>query len=361
MSDYKEFLDIAVFQENKPVTYKFLARSLGIHVKNAKQALHEFSTSQNNVYAIYCITGIKLSSGEFNIQLIKEDELEATKKKYKSISSTYVYSVASYDLDDFSILYTATKDIPKIPLEDRIKCGVLRNANVQYKSLSAKGSKPPPPSPALNVPISKQPMIATNSATKRKGITPIEAPFPKKVAVEKPVKNTIKSDSKKTKKSSPAAKPVPKKKTDDETRMAKTSLKMEDIFSDDEKDDDKPQSPSPQEEEEDIIMMEADEDIEKAKQPSKEPEDDLQDTPVEPGKIRRKVLKKKTTTNARGHLVTEETWEWETVDASEEAPNKPVTPKSTATKTISTSNKKSIAQPKKKNQASILNFFGKKP
>jgi hypothetical protein len=59
--------------------------------------------------------------------------------------------------------------------------------------------------------------------------------------------------------------------------------------------------------------------------------------------------------------VTEETWEWETVDASEEAPNKPVTPKSTATKTTSTSNKKSIAQPKKKNQASILNFFGKKP
>jgi hypothetical protein len=58
-------------------------------------------------------------------------------------------------------------------------------------------------------------MIATNSVTKRKGITSIEAPFPKKVAVEKPVKNTIKSDSKKTKKSSPAAKPVPKKKTDD--------------------------------------------------------------------------------------------------------------------------------------------------
>lgn len=84
--------------------------------------------------------------------------------------------------------------------------------------------------------------------------------------------------------------------------MAKTSLKMEDIFSDDEKDDDKPQPPSPQEEEEDIIMMEADEDIEKAKQPSKEPEDNLQDTPVEPGKIKRKVLKKKTTTNARGHL-----------------------------------------------------------
>ncbi|ORE02457.1 hypothetical protein BCV72DRAFT_309095 [Rhizopus microsporus var. microsporus] len=370
MTDYKEFLDIAVNQENKPVTYKLLARSLGIHVQNAKQALQEYSKSNNNLHVIYCIMGQSLNN-DMCIQLVKEEDLEEIKKKFKKITNMYIYSISSYSLDNLSMLYIANKDIPKLSLEDRVKCGILKYP-VKYNKPAAKDLQPPPPPAKTNVPLSKQPVIATHSATKRKAIFPPDssaAPSSplKKVAIEKTSKNTTTkaTGSSKSKKNEKQVKTTPPKKTgseeaDLEKRMAKTSLKVEDIFSDDDQEEEpqqQEQEQQQQQDEEDVVMFEADEDN---KEKAEEEHEDEEAIPAEPGKIRRKVLKKKTTTNARGLLVTEEVWEWETVDAPQEEVTKKKTPKPTkSAKSAPTTNKPPAS--KKMGQSSLLSFFGKKP
>ncbi|CEJ00673.1 hypothetical protein RMCBS344292_14725 [Rhizopus microsporus] len=367
MINYKEFLDIAVIQENKPVTYKLLARSLGIHVQNAKQALQEYSKSNNNLHVIYCLMGQSLNNG-MCIQLVKEEDLEETKKKFKKITNMYIYSISSYSLDDLSMLYIANKDTPKLSLDDRVKCGILKYP-VKYNKPAAKDLQPPPPPAKTNVPLSKQPVIATHSATKRKGIFPpdsSDAPSPplKKAVIEKTSKKTTTkvTSSSKSKKNEKQVKTAPPKKTgsdeaDLEKRMAKTSLKVEDIFSDDDQEEEPQQEAQQQQDEEDVVMFEADEDN---KEKVEEEHEDEETIPAEPGKIRRKVLKKKTTTNARGHLVTEEVWEWETVDVPQEEVTKKKTPKPTkSAKSAPTTNKPPAS--KKMGQSSLLSFFGKKP
>ncbi|KAI8970401.1 DNA polymerase subunit Cdc27-domain-containing protein [Mycotypha africana] len=77
---YEEYLNITVLQENKPVTYKSMARSLGIHVNKAKQALYEFSKQHSNVHAVYCLTGTTLDN-QFKIQLVKDADVEGTDEK----------------------------------------------------------------------------------------------------------------------------------------------------------------------------------------------------------------------------------------------------------------------------------------
>ncbi|MBM6383474.1 MAG: hypothetical protein JSY10_05700 [Paenibacillus sp.] len=90
-------------------------------------------------------------------------------------------------------------------------------------------------------------------------------------------------------------------------RLAKTSIKPEDIFTDDEDEEEEPQPEQPQEH--DIIEIEGDDDDDMmdvepvAKEETKEV-DDTPQSPVysTPGKSKRKVLRKKTTKNARGFL-----------------------------------------------------------
>ncbi|CAO3676900.1 unnamed protein product [Rhizopus stolonifer] len=249
------------------------------------------------------------------------------------------------------------------PKQILIQCGVLKNVSVQHKT-SVKGSKPPPPPPTSKLPVSKQPVTADHSATKREREIETKAPKPKKQMVQKPTKTT-EAGSKDNKKSTFVVKPLTKKKANDESLM-ENNLKMEDIFSDEEKDDEPQPDPA---QEEDVIMMEADE-KETVEEPSKGSEmEEVDDTPVEPGKIKRKVLKKKTTTNARGHLVTEEVWEWETVDATDEEKDKPATakpatpkpaPAKPATPANPTSTKKTPGNKKTVQSKNILSFFGKK-
>jgi hypothetical protein len=59
-------------------------------------------------------------------------------------------------------------------------------------------------------------------------------------------------------------------------------------------------------------------------------------------------------------IVTEEVWEWETVDAPQEEVTKKKTSKTTkSAKSVSTTNKPPAS--KKMGQSSLLSFFGKKP
>ncbi|EPB81784.1 hypothetical protein HMPREF1544_11498 [Mucor circinelloides 1006PhL] len=392
MSDYNEYLNITVLQENKPVTYKSLARALGIHVNKAKQALYEFSESQSNVRAVYCITGTSLKTSQFTIQLVKEAELDEAKKGYKEISGIHVYSITSFDPDDFSIFYAACKDAPQLAIEDRVKCGILKNSNVvlrdisptnrtvdgekksapisNTKSLTSNASTKPTTTSSSNINSTSKPTkpspAATTTSGKRKGTLNFGPPSTKKQVVTASSKNQ-----------EPVSKPVAKKsinkmkpKNEQDVRMAKTSIKASDIFSDDEEEDqeeeeeeEKDQMEEPQPAEDlDIEIEDVDMDVEETvKEEKSVPEEPLASTL--PGKVRKKVLKKRTTKNSRGHLVTEEYWDWEEVDEAQVRPTTPITPfKSKAPSTAAQQNtKKSASKNAKKpvGQSNLLNFFKK--
>ncbi|KAL9545730.1 hypothetical protein MBANPS3_007002 [Mucor bainieri] len=395
MSDYNEYLNITVLQENKPVTYKSLARALGIHVNKAKQALYEFSESQSNVRAVYCITGTSVKSNQFTIQLVKDAELDDAKKGYKEISGIHVYSITSFDPDDFSIFYTACKDAPQLAIEDRVKCGVLKNPNVVLRSItpasrtvagekksasisnttsltSNTSAKPMPPLSST----SKATSSTTNTTTgKRKGTLNFGPASTKKQIVTASSKSNV-----------PVSKPTPKKsiskmkakkedQDDLDVRMAKTSIKASDIFSDDdeeeeEEEDHQMKAPQPAEDL-DIIEVDDEDDfmevvpVAKEKKPVQEEEEEEPSTPAPPGKARRKVLKKRTTKNSRGHLVTEEYWDWEVVDEAEVKSTMPTAPFKSkapapapaAKKATNSKNAKNAKKPT--GQSNLLSFFKK--
>ncbi|SAM09340.1 hypothetical protein [Absidia glauca] len=204
--DYKDYLDTTVLQEKKPVTYRSLARSLNIHVNVAKQALYQYSLAQQStVSTIYCLTGTSIDNTS-SIRLVNEDDLEETKKEYRQLSGVHVYSVLPCKPKDLSVLVTVHKDMVAVPLEDRVKNGLIWNNSV---STIKPGSKPtttstttptpapkPPSVPATTTPskttfgssstTTKKPAASTTPA-KRKGTLSFEkaAPKAKKQATEK--------------------------------------------------------------------------------------------------------------------------------------------------------------------------------
>ncbi|KAI7906453.1 DNA polymerase subunit Cdc27 [Cokeromyces recurvatus] len=379
MSDYDDYLNITVIQENKPVTYKSLARSLGIHVNTAKQVLYDFSKKQVNVHAVYCITGRVLQNNHFTIQLVKDSDLEETKKKYKEITGLHVYSLTSFNPDDFSILYTACKEAPRLAIEDRVKCGILKNTNARLKNiasnrLSEKKDQPVIKSNVTTNTINTKPIMTTTTpksttttnAVKRKGTLSFGPATTKKQAISTPKAN--KSSAEQIEKTTASSKKIadePKTKDENEKRMAKTSIKASDIFSDDE--DEHMSKPLPiedmktEENDDDIVM----EDVENNKEQTRASNENIQtvsNTTSSSSKTRKKVLKKKTTRNARGFLVTEEVWEWESADENEtdSTPttlNKPSKPVTNSSKNAA---KKDTPTPKKSTaQSNLLSFFKK--
>lgn len=105
-----------------------------------------------------------------------------TKKLFKQITGIHVYSVTSFEPLDFSILYSACKDTPKLSIEDRIQCGILKNTNVTMKTPSTSTpvvtkkpeiSKPfskATPTPVNVVPTKSTAKTTTAAASgKRKG------------------------------------------------------------------------------------------------------------------------------------------------------------------------------------------------
>lgn len=131
-----------------------------------------------------------------------------TKKLFKPLSSVHVYSVTSYDPVDFSVLYAACKDTPRLSLEERHKCGALKNPNATYKTLEKSraiqsNNKPVPPAapkapastskpaPAFNIPPKHKKGTLSFTPTTKKPVTK-ETPVEKKAAAAKPVAKGIK-------------------------------------------------------------------------------------------------------------------------------------------------------------------------
>ncbi|KAI9496727.1 DNA polymerase subunit Cdc27-domain-containing protein [Zychaea mexicana] len=357
----EEQLNITVLQEKRPVTYKSLARQHAIHVNTAKQALWDYAQNTPNVHAIYCIAGrlvVDSNATRDTIRLVKDLDLEETKKQFRQVTGIHVYSVVPYDPKLWcpqmypSVIgqthdtetytaryctYTTSDFIQTIqascfnPCTSTSSCDTNKETNYYPEQSSARSSSSPTPTPP---------------------------PQPAAAAVKTPEKQKT---------------PEPKK----------PSLTAEDIFSEDE---DMAES-NPMQDEPIFDPMETDEpaaveEEERRQTEEKEPEAEVeQEEQVQERvpkqstagrKRRRKVTKKKHYTNERGFLVTEDVEEYETVDEDEgeeesPAPSSSTTQRSTTTKSQSKPSsapapaaKKSGAKKTQGEQRNLLSFWGKK-
>ncbi|KAI8365966.1 DNA polymerase subunit Cdc27 [Radiomyces spectabilis] len=414
MLSFKEFLDTTVLHEKRPVTYRLVARKLGVHVNTAKQALYEYAHSESQVHAVYCLTGTVTSDTDsyFVVRLVKDTELEEAKSSFKQLTGIHVYSVLPYEANDMSVLAIANKDIPHLTLQDRQKCGVLIHTTVSQQAGAPNKPSVTVPKPTLPSSTSSSASKSASSAAAKSAATSKVAPksaATKEQPKSKPGSSLSEALGKRksafstnkvppTSKKLAIRKPVPPKSqpstseqeihskeesehdTSDEEldrRLAQaTSIPAEDIFSDEDEEmhDASRERKDAQAAAEDESMDEAADNPsapasepqtpEKADQEvSVEPLEPLEPTP--PGKIRRKVLKKKSYQNERGFLVTEDVWEWETVD-EEEAPKKPAPTKPASAKPTPSSGKLKPSSTTKKSakktgeQKSLLSFWGKK-
>ncbi|MBM6383473.1 MAG: hypothetical protein JSY10_05695 [Paenibacillus sp.] len=141
------------------------------------------------------------------------------------MTGIHVYSVTPFDCCDFSLLYPACKNIPKLTLEDRVKSGILKNDSVTIKPPKASRlvEVKKPVTPAVQrVELAKpataaKPVTTTKPATKRKGTLSFGPTTSKKQAVDK---TTSKIEPKQTK---TVSKPVSKPKSSVLSQMKKKS------------------------------------------------------------------------------------------------------------------------------------------
>lgn len=106
---YLQNLEEFVLDEDKIVTYKWLSKTLNIHVNLSKQLLYAFSKDkQASVSATYLLAGRLRSTGENCIIVVGQDKYEETKSSFDTLSSEHVYSIQkSKQPPSGSTLFTA--------------------------------------------------------------------------------------------------------------------------------------------------------------------------------------------------------------------------------------------------------------
>ncbi|ORZ23248.1 DNA polymerase subunit Cdc27 [Absidia repens] len=408
--DFKDYLDTTVLQEKKPVTYRSLARKLNIHVNIAKQVLYHYSTVEPSVVPVFCLTGT-LADNSFSIRLVNQDDLDETKKLYRQLSGVHVYSLLPCRPKDFSVLVAANKDMVAVSVEDRIKNGLIYNSSVKTNNQgnAEVSSLPPPsdskahitstPSPTKNtteksifgsasttkstaMATAKSKMTSSTTPTKRKGTLSFEKATPraKKQELEKPKSPPPSTPCRKIK----IIQESDEEESEDEEaldeRLARSAkIQVNDIFSDDEEEQNPDVETNSKDDDDDddddggarstttrpsSMDIDTDDDniAEDVSTKMDQDENNEQDQQITPGKIRRKVQKKKTYRNERGFLVTEDVWEWEEVDSDTPATKTTAgLPKSKTAASPSSPAKRS-STPKKApgEQKSLLSFWGKR-
>ena len=103
---YMENLEEWVMEEDKVVTYKYLSRSLKVHVNVAKQMLFNFTQSKpGQCVVVYLVSGLVRTkesdiSGDGvtldttqKVLLVKDTDLENVKSKFSEVLSQHIYSV----------------------------------------------------------------------------------------------------------------------------------------------------------------------------------------------------------------------------------------------------------------------------
>ncbi|EPS32841.1 hypothetical protein PDE_07802 [Penicillium oxalicum 114-2] len=431
--DCKVYLAENVLNERQTfqVTYRSLSRSLKVHANRAKQILYEFHRNENakrpqSVHATYLISGIQKPAEEppatnghpsdedevmqsspyllssmpnqdsalesvrvASIILAREEDLEAAKTTFQSISSIHVYSVQPAPLQDLNTLTAVCRElalahIQDDPLECGQQWGMIQNRNVKRRT----GPRPPPATttvssakPESTVPAkrslpSKEPAVKTESKPEESQPTSDSQSSVKsssKPVASKRGKGNLFSSFAKTK-------PPKPKQADSQTTQSDANDAMLDDASEDEPEELFPDSGEKasaanretkkereeklkkmmeEEDADDEEMADADEEpqreptpVEQAPPPPSKPAELKEEVTVQGGRRRgrRQVMKKKTIKDEEGYLVTREEATWESFSEDEPAPP----PKKPAVNVAKAKGGKPTGQ------GNIMSFFGKK-
>lgn len=324
------------------------------------------------------------------LALVAEQDLETRQKQFDTITSTHVYSLEPNTLQDNSpiaaanlLLYSEEKYIDAFEKSSRGELyGYIKNPHVKIirdglRPVNLKGlsnNKPAFTSSKQADAPSAAPSATTDkpSAAPSAKIGKPSASFWGKAAEAKP-KQTAQPT-----KPEPSSKGTKRKgdesdqdEQEQDRKLAAASIDHDvemDQAAEDQDDDDPEANARRQQEADDLeaMMMDADEDQIMAatteaevdpELPSKDPE-----TTLKSGRKRvqktRKVLKKKTSKNERGYLVTEDVWEIESYSEDEGGKDQSV-PASTSGSPAIRPDKKVPTKKPSAGQANLMSFFGR--
>ncbi|XP_064638777.1 DNA polymerase delta subunit 3-like isoform X2 [Lineus longissimus] len=416
---YLENLEEFVFDEDKIVTYKWLSRSLAVHVNAAKQMLYSFVDHQRNkkdvdsLNVTYLVCGVK---GEdkgnitHHVEIVGEERLNAVKSTYKQITSCHVYSVQKSKLKDSNALYMVDYELLKTQIFNSnqysaITCKLAKPrsrdeiAKLQSTSVVASRQEEPPnksTSKQTNGTSKAKPKglvgMFGKAAEKKKDDSVVETEKTKSPEKKEPESkgkgkmgatsffgksSTAKTMSKPAQEAAPAPPEVKKETTitatkgkktvrvesddDDEVQQIKRRRIKAWESSSEEEDIESPvpsppPSPTPMEEQ----------DPTPTKEPSPVKIEVVEKTVPSGGgdgkqrRVRKRKLVPKTYMDDKGYMVTEKVWESDSTDASEVEEIVPPPQSKPKQQESKAGKKKTASPPKKTKQASLMSFFGKK-
>ena len=120
---YIENLEEWIFEEEKIVTYKFLSKSLKVHVNVAKQMLFHFVESKKSIHpnlgVVYLVSGLVKNNSEDEasdpfdqkVMFVKRENLDQILKSFTTILSQHIYSVQQNNsMVSASALYCVDKN-----------------------------------------------------------------------------------------------------------------------------------------------------------------------------------------------------------------------------------------------------------
>ncbi|WEW61198.1 CDC27 protein [Emydomyces testavorans] len=448
--NYKIYLAEKVLSDQEHVTYRDLSRALNVHCNHAKRMLYEFHRHENSkkpksVNATYLITGVleKLAGGPIrkrlgdgddeimqsspfvssqlvpedessdeeipvtSILLVKEEELDDARRKFKAVYSIFVYSVQPTSPPDLNIL----ADIMDIvssqdPLQYGPMYGMIQNKNVKRRTgsapapVAASNSDKPKVQKQRSVKEEEKPnALAQEIKTEAKGDSEPRPASRQSAESQTSRKDTKRPTSAKRSgsdlfKAFAKTKPPAKKKKEPANASGAESGEpsgVEDVIMDDDSEEEREdlfldtgersnsnKDRETRKEREDKLkkMMEDDDEMPDAPEVALEAPPSVTEEATEMEKLnteiseptsatapvrnstarrrgRRRVMKKKMFRDADGYLVTKEEPMWESFSEEEPEPPKKKPP------LVSTAAKPGKGG-QRPNQGNIMSFFGKK-
>ncbi|KAI0221875.1 DNA polymerase delta subunit 3 [Lamellibrachia satsuma] len=177
---YLENLEEYIYDEDKVVTYKWLSRTLSVHVNQAKQMLYTFVDVQRKKKApdqlsvVYLLAGVTQEEDVtvHKIQLIPEPSLDGAKSRLHPVTSCHVYSVQKAALKDSNALYMADVDLQQAEILNANKCSAIKCMSAKIRSQETMDSLRPAiekPTACTTQPAKTSAQNGTSSKTTNKG------------------------------------------------------------------------------------------------------------------------------------------------------------------------------------------------
>ncbi|ORX83099.1 hypothetical protein BCR32DRAFT_292208 [Anaeromyces robustus] len=192
MSQYFELLSSNVYDKKNIVTYRWLSRKLNVNVNQAKKILYEYKINENDkIHCIYCISGQLKKDNALSIELIPEEKLEDTKKKFEHFF-IHIYSIEAQDLKELDPLVAENYNIINDVSDNPQNYSMIHCNNIHKKEKELEVS-----SIDIMEDVKPEPSIFDNSKSGIKEIKKEKQDFFKKTANNKKKDVKVK-DTKKT-------------------------------------------------------------------------------------------------------------------------------------------------------------------